>query len=372
MLAELFSSIYTWTFLIILTSAYTFHFRRHSPFPVINSHSFDLFNRKAYQDYASNAHKLITCGLAKHGGPIALSVPSGRKIVLPSSFTNWVKSNKDLDHRELVRQDFYAGLPGFEAQTALHGSGDMILDVIRAKLGQNDSVMPALNTSLSKALHIHWGESTDWHTIDWQADTTGIITRAASSIFVGPEKAEDKEWLKLLQSYVAAYFSAVGELHTYPAWTRPFVQRFLPNANACRNYTAQARSIMNEVIAERTEAVQKAQAVGKETPQYNDALAWTQAASDGKLEAGDIQLSLAVAALFTTSELFRQVLIDVASHPEIFEPLRKEVSEQIFKHGTTVAATYNMFLLDSVMKESQRLSAASGSFFSLLLCQTNY
>jgi cytochrome P450 len=372
MLAEVFSSVYTWTLLIIVASAYTFHSRRRARFPVINHHTFDLFNSKAYQDYASNAHNLITRGLAKHNGPFALSIPSGRKIVLPSSFTNWVKSNKDLDHRELVRQDFYAGLPGFEAQTALHSSGDMILDVIRAKLGQNDSVMPILNASVSKALHIHWGQSAAWHTIDWQADTTGIITRAASSIFVGPEKANDKEWLELVQGYVAAYFTAVSELHAYPAWTRPIVQRFLPNANACRKYTARARSIMHQVIAERQAAAEKAKAKGEEIPQFNDALAWTQASSNGKFEAGDIQLSLAMAALFTTSELFRQVLIDVASHPEIIEPLRKEVSDQISKHGMTVAATYNMFLLDSVMKESQRLSAASGSFFSPPPCRTNY
>jgi cytochrome P450 len=64
-----------------------------------------------------------------------------------------------------------------------------------------------------------------------------------------------------------------------------------------------------------------------------------------------------MAALFTTTELFRQLLIEVARHPELVEPLREEVSEQISAHGISVAATSNMVLLDSFMKESQRLSS---------------
>lgn len=362
MLVEFFSSVYTWTLLAASATAYALLFRRHTPFPIVNSHSFDLFNRKAYQDYASNAHNLIKRSLSKHEVPIALNIPSGQKIVLPSSLTNWVKSNKDLDHRELARQDFYAGLPGFEAQTVLHASGDMLLDVIRSKLGQNDSVMPVLDASVVKALHLHWSEDAEWHAIDWHTDTTGIIARAASSIFVGPENADNEEWLEVVQGYVAAFFTAVGELHAYPTWSRTIVQRFLPSANACRKYVARARVIMNDVVSKRQEAVAKAKAEGTESPYYNDTIAWTQAASKGKEEAGDIQLSLAMAALFTTSELFRQVLIHVASHPDIIEPLRMEASEQIDKHGVTVAATNNMLLLDSVMKESQRLSAPSGSF----------
>ncbi|KAF5848898.1 hypothetical protein GGP41_010013 [Bipolaris sorokiniana] len=357
MILEFLSNIRVWILFIVLIITFLFRSRRRSVFPAINDFPLDPLSQKAHQEYRTNAESLITNGLAKHQGPISLSVPSGQKIVLPASLTAWVKSNKDFDHRELARQDFYAGIPGFEAQDALHASGDLLLDVIRTKLGQNDSIMPVVNGSIAKALQIHWGEDKDWHVIDWQKDTTGIIARAASSVFVGPEKCEDEEWLSIAQGYVGAFFTAVNELHEYPAWSRRIVQRFLPNAISCRKYVAQARKIIKEVINKREKEVENAKLKGDPLPQYNDALAWAQAASGPKADAGDIQLSLAMAAFFTTSEQFRQVLIDVASHPELVEPLRKEVSQQISTHGITTAATNNMVLLDSVLKESQRLSA---------------
>ncbi|KAH6858992.1 cytochrome P450 [Alternaria rosae] len=364
MIVDILHDIRIWTLFAILSGVYVYiqNHRRRPPFPVINTHANDFLGRKANQDYATNASALITNALTAHPTlPFALTLPNAYKVVLPASLSNFVKSNRDLDHRELVRQDFYAGYPGFEAQDVLHASGDMLLDIIKTKLGQNDSVMPVLSMNLDSALRVHWGEESEWRMLNWHADTTVIIACAASSVFVGPEKCEDEEWLKLVQEYVMVYFSAVGELHAYPAWSRRIIQRFFsPNASACRRHVARAREIMRDVLADRERRVEEAKAEGRDIPVWNDALAWTQAAPGGKeAEAGDLQLSLAMAAMFTTSELFRQVLIDVASHPDIIAPLREESQQQIAKHGISVAATNGMVFMDSVLKESQRRSAAA-------------
>lgn len=120
---------------------------------------------------------------------------------------------------------------------------------------------------------------------------------------------------------------------------------------------------MRDALADRERRVEEAKAEGRDGPVWNDALAWTQAAPGGKdAEAGDLQLSLAMAAMFTTSELFRQALIDVASHPDIIAPLREESQQQISEHGISVAATNGMVLMDSVLKESQRRSAPVGMY----------
>lgn len=171
-----------------------------------------------------------------------------------------------------------------------------------------------------------------------------------------------------MQGYVGAYFSAVSELHGYPAWSKPIVQRFLPNAITCRKYVVQVHAVMNEVLERRREEAEKTKLGGRSPLEYNHALAWTQTASSGKAEAGDIQLSLAMSARFTTSELLRQVLLDLAAHPDLIEPLREEVSQQISTHGVSVAATSSMVLIDSVLKESQRQSAPLGTFSILYIC----
>lgn len=364
MLVEVLSNFYLWTFLAIAGGVCWACLRPKLGFPIINAYRGDFLGRQSNREYATNAATLISEGFAKYRGPFILATPNAKTIVLPSSLAGWVKANKDLDHREIARQDFYAGYPGFEGQTALHSHGNVLVDVIKTKLGQNNSIMPIVNASLADSLDSHWGNNDSWRVIDWHKDTTSIIACAASSIFVGPEQARDSEWMNIVQNYVTAYFSAVGDLQGYPAWSRPVVQKFLPNANACRSYVARARAIMKDTIRKREDAARMAELEGKPAPRYNDALAWTQPTLSGRIEAGDIQLALAVAAMFTTSELFRQILIDVATHPELIEPLRSEVSAQISTHGISIAATQGMVLLDSVMKESQRRSAALGTYSS--------
>ena len=149
------------------------------------------------------------------------------------------------------------------------------------------------------------------------------------------------------------HFAAVSELHGYPAW-------FLPSAAACRKAVPQARAIMQEVVSKRQDEARRAEREGKKTPEYNDVIAWAQPATGGNIDMGELQLSLAMAAMFTTTEMFRQILIELACHPEFVEPLRSEVSRELSAHGVSLTALNNMVLLDSFMKESQRQSAGLG------------
>ncbi|KAK4653858.1 hypothetical protein QC762_511260 [Podospora pseudocomata] len=350
------TQLFIWTAVAILVGAFLLRPKR-TPFPIVNKYPYDFLRRRAACEAQQNARKLITEGLAKHQGPITMNLLHGQKIILPASSASWVKSNKDLDHKQLVKDDYFAGVPGFEAQSVLHGDDETVKRLITTKMGQNDSTMGAMNDSLARAFRVHWGEDKEWHSINWHGDTMGIIARAASSVFVGPELGDDPTWLCLIQGYVMSYFMAVYDLHAYPPWSRSIVHWFLPNAKACRSMVPQARAIVNGVLRKRQEETERAMKEGSSAPEYNDAIAWAQASSNGKIEPGDLQLSLAMAALFTTTELFRTILIDTVRHPELVEPLREEVSEQISKHGISLAATNNMLLLDSFMKESQRLSA---------------
>jgi cytochrome P450 len=360
MLAELFSDVRLWTLLAILAGIQLFRPRKMA-FPVFNKYPGDFLNRRAYRDSRTNCRQLITDGLAKHQGPITIAFPHTQKIVLPASLAGWVKANKDLDHRQLVRDEYFAGLPGFEAQTVLHGDEETPNRIIKTKLGQNESTVAAMNASLARGLQLIWGGSPDWHAINWHQDTTGIIARVASSVFVGPEMCDDAEWLELIQGYVMSYFTVVAEMHAYPRWMRPIVHWFLPHASNCRHIVTRVRAIMNQVVGKRQQEATRARQEGRPAPEYNDAIAWAQAAS-GQVDMGDLQLSLAMAALLTTSEMFRAVLVDLARQPELIEPLRKEVVEQISIHGVSIAAVNNMVLLDSFMKESQRLSSPLGMY----------
>lgn len=362
MLAEIFSKGLVWTLVAIVAVLYHFTKKPRPIFPVVNDYPWDFFRWRAYRAYNEDAQKLIAEGLAKYRGPITILVPGGMKIVLPSALSDWVKTNRDLDHQELVREEYFAHFPGFEAQSTLHSPDRMLIDLLRTKLSQNDEIMPILNQHIGPALQDHWGDSNAWHIIDWEKDTTGVISRAASSIFVGPEKATDTEWQTVVQSYVHEYFAAVSELHSWGVLLQPIVQWILPHASACRGLMRRARLIMQDVVQDRIHEAEAAEIQGSAAPRYNDVVAWTMQVPSNKHQAGDIQLALAMAALFTTTELFRQILIDIARHPELVEPLRQEIKKALSDHGLGIAALAKMELLDSVMKESQRLIPISGKF----------
>jgi hypothetical protein len=318
-------------------------------FPIIN---------KNPQDFITNARHLLKTGFLTHGSnPYVIQVPNGRKLILPPTLINWVKNNKDVDHQQLVREDFFANYPGFEAQFVLHHENRMVINMIQGKLSKTDKTLSALYKAIKNGLSEIWGESKEWKTLDWEDNTTGIISRAASSIFVGPELASDPEWQTVSRKYVLDFFSAVPEMQSVHPWLRSLRQYSLPRATACRTGLARAREMVNNVVQKRRQEV--------DGPAYYDALAWTMEnpAAEG-FEPGDVQLALAMAALFTTSELFRQILVEIARRPEYVEPLRKEI-EDAMGDGVTGESLVKMGLLDSFMKECQRQIPPLGK--SLLL-----
>ncbi|KAK3985425.1 cytochrome P450 [Cladorrhinum sp. PSN332] len=360
MIIEILSSISTWILIAAVSFTYLLYSKQRPIFPIINDYPGDFFRRKAYREYKQNAKKLLADGFTKHRGPVTVLIPNGSKIVLPSSLSDWVKTNRDLDHQELVREEYFAGYPGFEALDATHSRDGMLIDVLRAKLSQHEgaAVLPIVNEHVAAALEEYWGaEGHSWHTVDWDRDTTGLISRAAASVFVGPEKAADREWQRIVQTYVREFFAAVGELHGWPAMLRPFVQWFLPHASACRVLVKEARVVVRKVVRQRAQEAAAAREQGLEPRRHDDALTWTQDAQrqlHNTIEPGDIQLALAMSALFTTTEALKQILIDVGKHPELVDPLRHEVTQSLSEYGLGLEALAKMELLDSVMKESQR------------------
>lgn len=73
-------------------------------------------------------------------------------------------------------------------------------------------------------------------------------------------------------------------------------------------------------------------------------------------------------AIRTPTDLLHQTMTDIALQPELFEPLREEVIRVLGSHGLKKTSFYNLKLMDSVLKESQRLKPSllgMPSFFFL-------
>jgi len=196
----------------------------------------------------------------------------------------------------------------------------------------------------------------------------------SASVFVGDELAQNPTWQQITTDYAVTMFMATRALRAWPRWTRPFVHWFLPACRSCRAEVKRARRILRKEMHERANQKEQALFEGNSPRKYEDTITWMEGIRSGRsYDAVAAQLGFAMAALVTTSELLKQVLINVCVHSELIEPLRKEIENSVRAHGWTIAGLFNMQLLDSFIKETQRLSPGSeGGFHLSLLCRIFY
>ena len=95
---------------------------------------------------------------------------------------------------------------------------------------------------------------------------------------------------------------------------------------------------------------------GKEPQRFNDAIDWVEETAKGcAYDAAIVQLGYSLAAIHTTSDMITQVLFDLCEHSELIQPLRQEIVSVLSEDGWKKTSLYKLKLMDSVIKESQRL-----------------
>lgn len=99
---------------------------------------------------------------------------------------------------------------------------------------------------------------------------------------------------------------------------------------------------------------------GKPVGRSSDAMEWMEESAHGRPYDPTIaQLTFSLAAVHTTTDMLTQVIYDLCEQPELAQALREEVIEVIQEDGWKKTALYKMKLMDSVLKESQRLKPTS-------------
>lgn len=143
-----------------------------------------------------------------------------------------------------------------------------------------------------------------------------------------------------------ADYASARVLRSWPAWMRPYIHWFLNECKVCRAEVRNADILLKNETKRRS-------AAGKE---HEDTITWMHDAAKGRpYNATAVQLGLSMAAVVTTSELLKQSLINVCAHPMLIATLREEIERAVGQHEWSAATLAQMPLLDSVMKETQRL-----------------
>ena len=180
-----------------------------------------------------------------------------------------------------------------------------------------------------------------------------LVAQLTARIFVGEELCRNPGWLGLATGYTMDRTFAVKALQKWNPWLIPVVHWFLPACKKLRATIKQARVFVDQVRLERNQ-----QKGAGEDRNRIDAMTWIDGvARDQKhpYDATLTQLRLAYAAVHTTGDMMTKVVSALCENPKLIQPLREEIISIVSEHGWREASLHKMTLLDSVLKESQRI-----------------
>lgn len=192
-----------------------------------------------------------------------------------------------------------------------------------------------------------------------------MVARLSSLAFMGEKICRDEDWINVSVNYTIDAFKAARELRLWPSILRPLVHWFLPSTQKLRKHLAVGRSIVNREIEKRRLIRDGKLPPGDPPRAHTDALDWLEELSTAynqPLDRSRGQVGLSMAAIHTTSNLLTNVMYDLAAHPEYIQPLRDEIravaaEDRVLKKTSLL----KLKLMDSVMKESQRIHPVSMS-----------
>nr|AYP72771.1 meroterpenoid PM-122-9-7568 [Penicillium brasilianum] len=168
-------------------------------------------------------------------------------------------------------------------------------------------------------------------------------------MFVGEELGRDQKWLSIITNYSSDMFVADLDLCKWPEILRPIATYFLSSCGKLRRHIREAALMLDPILSEGHSAHENKQ----------NFLDWFEEIAGGrKYNPVLAQISLAAAAIDTTSDLIIQTLTDICRFPDsekLQEELREEMVRVLRADGWEKSAMYNLKLLDSVLKETQRV-----------------
>ncbi|UNI18386.1 hypothetical protein JDV02_004657 [Purpureocillium takamizusanense] len=293
--------------------------------------------------------------------PFRIQTDLGEVLMLPPHLADEIRNAPQLNFTTAIVEDDHGTLRGFDF--ASMNTQTLIRNVAQRQLTKYLIIVTKpLSEETALAVSINFGDSIEWHEVMLKQAVNNVISRISSRVFLGDQICRNEQWLHLTELYSERFMHAGAQLRIWPRYLRPLVHWFLPECRRLRATQREAVRIIAPVVEARKKAKRDALAADEPVPVFNDALDWSEDEARVKRLSYDpaiVQLSLAIAAIHTTADLTEQFVLDIAQNPQYFAPLREEIIRCLREGGWKKSSLYNMKLLDSAIKESQRLKPSS-------------
>ncbi|EOA91097.1 uncharacterized protein SETTUDRAFT_25189 [Exserohilum turcica Et28A] len=219
-----------------------------------------------------------------------------------------------------------------------------------------------LFSEAQKAIHEALGESSEFNEVNIHAKLLRVVAIVSGLAFVGPDICREEEYLTNSIMFTVDLFSAVAALKSWPNFgpVRRIASFFIPQMKRLKEHRKRSIAYLVSVVRKRRAATST---MPKEK-RPKDMLQWLIEKA-GNFHVKDdediamVLILLGVAAIHTTTMAMTQTIFDLIGYcPGVIDLLRDEIqSVHAAHHGIiNTEALYQMKLLDSVMRESQRIN----------------
>ncbi|KAI0202489.1 cytochrome P450 [Astrocystis sublimbata] len=337
--------------------------------PLVNGRPFFGLGsaRESKRVFHTNARGLLREGFAKakDGAVFRVETDDVQVVVLSPEFANEIRNDARFSFTDLISEECLSHIPPFRNFNPHAGLNDIAKDVLQKRLTPSLGLVTlVISEEATQAFKEHWTDSTNWHALDAQATLVQIIARVSSRVFLGPELCRDPAWLRVTVGYTLTVFRGVMALKAWPSLLQPLVWRFVPEVKRVSAQIEEAVGIIGGVVEGRGRSAAKlrkgsgmrGKGEGEGDQPRLDVMQWaTEVANGRRYDPTLLQLGFSMASMHNTTDLVTQVLYDLCAHPEYIAPLRKEIETVLESEGMTKSGLASLKLMDSFMKESQRL-----------------
>ncbi|KAF4834354.1 Cytochrome P450 monooygenase 1 [Colletotrichum tropicale] len=306
---------------------------------------------KSRLDFMQNGMSTLKNEIERHPSrPFRMSADLGEVTVLPPDYAAYLRNLTDLDFREAITTYVRPIWPSASSEQNLRETKDK----------HTDTIIEPLSSEASFTTELIFGSRPGWKEIPAKDALLELVARLSSRVFLGSDICRNEKWLRITKEYTTTSFAAAAKLNMLPSVLRPLANLFDPSCQQVRAFVAEAERILLPVIESRRKVKEAAKLAGKPVPVFNDTIEWAEAESQGtKYDPVAFQLMISFVAIHTTYDLLGRVLLLLAEHQETIKPLRQEMVEVLQAEGWSKTALNHMKLLDSTIKECQRISPTS-------------
>ncbi|OAA57981.1 ent-kaurene oxidase [Niveomyces insectorum RCEF 264] len=327
---------------------------RYAKLPVLNKaydgkpehfmfHSAAIY-QEGYQKLHDNVHRIVT--------------PDGEHIVVPNRYLDELRQRPDEEvdvltaFMKAMENDYIQLFPG-------HRNTHIVNSVVKKELTRSlVKINPMLSRAVDETVAAELPPCDDWTPVNINRTLLRMVAIISGHVFIGPDLCRRPEYLDAAVDFTTDITMAVPVVKRWPLLVRPLAKYFEPQLAKVRAHRKRMRAFLAPVIEARRAAKARGEIIPEDTLQWM--LDKTDAAGITDLtELTNMQLLLTMAAIHTTTLTTTFIVYDMVSRPDVVEACRAEIQAvRAASEGgvLTTQALFNLKLVDSVMRESQRMN----------------